>query len=456
MSNGRTIRVMSAALCAVALLACRTTESVSDASVIAATSPELPLAPRRVFERTAPRSALAAPTPLRPESSLEPPQPGEAPLVTVLAVPRALAVVVDDGEVRGPVADRPPRTPDSIDATRGAAATPRGAAERPAAHRLAPAETRTAAGAIVPTDRDASPMPRTDSDPTGVGDRRGERGDVAATAGEPSRNGIALADLAASGTPPAHAQGRDEAFPVSGDTETIRSVRPGDLFVVQLPGASWIFVGPTEGVEFLDRRAVASGVEFVFRLRESEDGDPVALRFESQDLAGGRRRIHTETVESTDDVGFADRGRPTDGDAFGARGSESDVAERSSAAGSALSDGGLAPDTEAMIAALESGEFDTAGVSEDRLRDMVALLGERAEHDSGVRLLEAMLGAGVAEGDWILYTLAQLLESPWEGRDVRRARGLYRRLVDEYPFSVHWDAARERIEFLNRHFFYIR
>ncbi|MCG8479478.1 MAG: hypothetical protein MI724_10310 [Spirochaetales bacterium] len=479
MNNGRTIRCMSVALCAVALLACRTTGPVSpaldpvEASVNAVPSgavespPELSLGPHHVFEGEAAPSggALTAPTPFRPEPSLEPPRPADVSFTTVLAFPRVASTVVavergTTGRPDGALA-RVSATPDSIDTSPGSALSPRGADEEPAA--VGPRETRVTVPrndptvATVDTDRDPSPVPRIDRNAAGVGNGRTERADAAPITEEaPSGNGMALADPAVSGTPPTNLRTREEAFPVSQDTETTRNVRPGDLFVVQLPGPSWIFVGPTEGVEFLDRRAVANGVEFVFRLRESEDGRPVALRFESQDLSDGRRRTHTETIESSDGIRLVDRDIPTDGEALRGSGSESDAAERSPAAASSLSEGDVAPATEAIVAALESGEFNTLGVSEEELRDRVVLLGERAEHDSKARLLEAMLGAGVLEGDWILYTSAQLFESPWEGRDIRRARALYRRLVDEYPFSLHWDAARERIEFLNRHFFYIR
>ncbi len=461
MNDGGRIRVVGVALLAAALIACRTIEPATDVpeSTVAQNPPELSLeAPYAVEEGFVSRDALVRPAPPRPEPSLAPSRPADGAFVAVLALPGvASAVTPGDEETRDGADDaevRAPSIPESIDTAPIAATSARDTGGRASAIRPAPVETRTnpvtttsadaSTGTTADTDDNPAPAPHGTASPSNVGDRSTERDDA-----------ISTSEVTRSGPSPTTERRRGEALAVSDDTEMTRSVRPGDLFVVQLPGPSWIFVGPTDGVEFVDRRAVATGVEFMFRLRESEDGRPVALRFESQDLADGRRRIHTETIESSDGIGLADRDTPGDGDPFRGVGSQSDSTERSPGTAS-LSDGDLAPDTEAIIEALGSGEFGTLGITEEDLRNRVTLLEERAEHDHRARLLEAMLDAGVVEGDWILYTLAQLLESPWDGRDIRRARALYRRLVDEYPFSFYWDAAEERIEFLNRHFFDIR
>lgn len=481
MSNGRLARVTSVALCILVTVACRTMEPISDtpdsatvsadlaASSVVDVVPEALLAPHRMHDTGgASESVLAAPDPPYPEPSLSPARPIDLSLDVALLPPGIAAAVAFEeagrGEVDSEVRDTSPTTPVET-AGRAAPATIE-PDERADTVRPTLPGSRTDSGAASAPDRSGTTPARADD--TQPSASRGDRS-PAIGSGRVAREPVA--DLPPSGgaAPPvdrapvssqgpsgAASTGREDAFPISQDTTTTRSVRPGDLFVVQLPGQSWIFVGPTDGVEFVDRRTVAAGIEFVFRLRESEDGSPVALRFESQDLVDGSRRTHTETVASSDSARLVQRddAMRTDGAAPGESGAEHDATLRGPAETSSVDD--LTLDTEEIIAALERGDSGALDASDEDLRQTVALLGERNEYALQGRLLEALLRAGMLEGDWILYTLARMFESPWDGRDIRRARDTYLRLVNEYPFSRYWDAAGERIEFLNRHFFYIR
>lgn len=58
--------------------------------------------------------------------------------------------------------------------------------------------------------------------------------------------------------------------------------------------------------------------------------------------------------------------------------------------------------------------------------------------------------------DEIYFRLAQLLEMPTDHRDLRRAVGLYERIVGDFPLSAHWEESESRIEYLNRHYFDVR
>lgn len=66
-----------------------------------------------------------------------------------------------------------------------------------------------------------------------------------------------------------------------------------------------------------------------------------------------------------------------------------------------------------------------------------------------------MRETGVGPFDWVLFRLAQTYEDEPD-RDLRRSRELYATIVGEFPLSRYWDASRERIEYLDRHFFIIR
>jgi outer membrane protein assembly factor BamD (BamD/ComL family) len=85
----------------------------------------------------------------------------------------------------------------------------------------------------------------------------------------------------------------------------------------------------------------------------------------------------------------------------------------------------------------------------------------RQEFDAGhveqaLTILDAMkrrFPVGTDEA-WWLY--GQLLEANSPSRDIRLALDYYRRLVSEYPQSSRFEAARQRIAYLERYYFNIR
>jgi hypothetical protein len=58
-----------------------------------------------------------------------------------------------------------------------------------------------------------------------------------------------------------------------------------------------------------------------------------------------------------------------------------------------------------------------------------------------------------AEADFIA---AQLLESDSPFRDIARARGLYQGILNGFPVSAFANPARERLQYIERHFFQVR
>lgn len=62
-------------------------------------------------------------------------------------------------------------------------------------------------------------------------------------------------------------------------------------------------------------------------------------------------------------------------------------------------------------------------------------------------------GAWIDEADFIL---AQLLETSEQFRDITRARQIYSDLLREHPESAFAGRARDRVEYINRHFFQVR
>jgi TolA-binding protein len=71
-------------------------------------------------------------------------------------------------------------------------------------------------------------------------------------------------------------------------------------------------------------------------------------------------------------------------------------------------------------------------------------------------ILDQYRAAYPGGSDEAYWLYGQALEANSPSRDIRRALDYYRRLVNEYPQSTRYDAARQRIAYLERFFFNIR
>ncbi|MFO8043970.1 MAG: hypothetical protein R6U25_12265 [Alkalispirochaeta sp.] len=230
------------------------------------------------------------------------------------------------------------------------------------------------------------------------------------------------------------------------DTSGERRVDPGQPFEVALPGRGWVYLGGGDELQFLDRTTQEGDVVFSFRGPAADTGstEPTTLEFESQDLATGRRTRHEERVlvaEGGDSASAGD-GRQPEGNAAG---------EDADAAGA-----GGASEEEAAAVGAGGVPTDLAQADYAELLARVDDLEAAGDHQGAVDLLEAMRREGMGRDDELIMRLAQLYESEWSGRDLPHARELYHRVVDNYPLSRWRGPARERIEYLNRHFFHIR
>ncbi len=76
----------------------------------------------------------------------------------------------------------------------------------------------------------------------------------------------------------------------------------------------------------------------------------------------------------------------------------------------------------------------------------------------GVKLLEAsLLMDNEPEGeDSLLFTLGDLYQNKTSIRDERKAAYFYKKLVDNYPASIYWDAARKEYMFIKRRYIDVR
>jgi hypothetical protein len=96
-----------------------------------------------------------------------------------------------------------------------------------------------------------------------------------------------------------------------------------------------------------------------------------------------------------------------------------------------------------------------AGSIEEALLAAKALEAQ-AKPQEAIDLLVSKLEASTRPGDELLWTLARLFESDFPGRSIKKSHAFYKRLMEEYPDSVHWDEAAERRAYIERFYIDIR
>lgn len=245
-------------------------------------------------------------------------------------------------------------------------------------------------------------------------------------------------------------------------TRAERTITAGQRFSISLRGTGWIFLGSSMPVDFIGRERFDDEVVFTFRSRvptaESQDLKPVIeLSFEMQDLTAGDRYRHEEQVMLAPPRRVGDSAIDTEPPSH-----RSDEVEPAGQAevlplnqrirNAAEREGSLTSEDETLLREiLDEGVEDPYATLAFVERLVTAPVGRET-----IELLEALLEQGSPRYDFILFSLARLYEEPGIHRDLKRSHDLYTKLTDEYPLSEYWERANARIEYLERHFFYIR
>ncbi len=250
-----------------------------------------------------------------------------------------------------------------------------------------------------------------------------------------------------------------------------RATRPGERFSITLVGPGWLFLGSSGPIDFIGRERRGNDTVFTFRKHgDNQDTEPIELSFEMQDLGTGERFRH-ETV-----VVVREEGSPATAQTHTGREEtppEVAPAPAPGAGGVASSDSRDDSSELPLVERLRDAgrqEGPISGAERTLLEELretrpdqpaetlafVDRLIRNEERTEAIALLETLLETGVSGYDRVLYRLASLYEEPGDKRDLARSRDLYRRLVEEYPLSEYWERATARVEFLERHFFFIR
>lgn len=232
------------------------------------------------------------------------------------------------------------------------------------------------------------------------------------------------------------------------------SSTPDELRVV-LPGAGWVYLGEENSgdLEFLRKDIDQDGsTRFVFRNPQLGD---YTLVFQKQDLSSGVLDEQRVTVSP--------------GDLQPARTVEipAPVQSEGSTPGEQVSTEGYAADRQSDDSQLpgqsagEPAETMTALEVPESIEAAVAAAEQAAaaqRFGAAIDLLEAFVARQEQSRglDEVYFRLGRLYEAPSDRRDMGRARGYYRHVVDGYPFSMLREDAEARVRYITRHFFQIR
>jgi tetratricopeptide (TPR) repeat protein len=100
----------------------------------------------------------------------------------------------------------------------------------------------------------------------------------------------------------------------------------------------------------------------------------------------------------------------------------------------------------------------TGAATEEQLYRTGLFYADRGRYGSAITFFEAYLERYYSGRDAgsVYYLLGTVYEKNTEYRDIKRARYCYRAVVNDYPTSIYWDQAQERLRYLDRHFFSVR
>jgi len=279
----------------------------------------------------------------------------------------------------------------------------------------------------------------------------------------------------------------------------------GTAISITLPGTGWIYVGNEYGSGTADLiRKTSVGGDDQFQFIVSQGGE-YGLWFQREDVGSGEivnQRIAVTAADSPEPepepvVGSRVAEVPSPGrvvsdhavvDDTVAANTVAEVPSWTDEVDAALSRGDRleagrvymrvisAGGDEGRLAARRYFELATDGTDINLLGDAIAALDESgglmsADLQTAMEQLRSADGnenpidsyeAIIASDrtfpgmDEAYFRLAGELRRPGQERDLKRARYLYVRIVDDFPLSRFWDQSAAAIEYLDRHFFEVR
>src|SRR5574344_377054 len=128
------------------------------------------------------------------------------------------------------------------------------------------------------------------------------------------------------------------------------------------------------------------------------------------------------------------------------------TASTKQAASTSGSGSATAPASTATASSLE----DTSALSSDDILSLAQKSYDSGKYADTLSYLNASFDKAVTRVDEGLYLQGQALEAKSEVRNIKSALDTYQSLVNDYPQSIDWEKANERITYLKRFYFNIR
>jgi len=253
--------------------------------------------------------------------------------------------------------------------------------------------------------------------------------------------------------------------------EIARSVSAEAGMRVEVPfdGTGWTYLGERtgrEGVTYETRRFEGAGLVFV--LLASKPGDYV-LRFQRQDALRGISYDELVALSVTPKPAVV-AAPATVASAAEAQGTAAPSGKAAATGGQVPAAQSAAPATPVAPAATGSAaphsvaaQPQAAPVATPSITETPTSLTiqARKELDAGraqgaIEALDRLLARYPTGTDEAFYVYALALEANGPLKDIKRAYAFYKKVCSYYPQSAFWDAAAERISYIERHYFEIR
>jgi hypothetical protein len=310
--------------------------------------------------------------------------------------------------------------------------------------------------------------------------------------------------------PPLTAASAPQAVPreaQDGEAELSRSVRvlTGQMLEIPFRGTGWVFLGEKNarrGVNYDSRRLDDEGQSFIFR---AQSPGVYYLTFNKQDLVrnyslndmvevtvvegspppsstpGERSRVVAgpRWPPAVEEAALA-RGAPEAGTQGAAQnagsggpaaarrqadGAPSALSAESAAEDDAKEGGAPAPASGALSALSAEGAAEDApsleGGAAAAASPLAYLAQAREElaagrYEEALRSLDSARDAGEDADDELWWLYGQSFESASPARDIKSALGAYQHILRNFPESVYYKRARDRVAYLNRFYFNLR
>ncbi len=205
---------------------------------------------------------------------------------------------------------------------------------------------------------------------------------------------------------------------------------------IGFPGTGWIFLGEVrkkDGIVFLSKSTEGGQTTFSFRVKNIGE---YTLEFQKQDLQKG-----TMEEEQVKVVVLA-------GEDY----------QRIFNQGTFVQEPPTTQEDRLIEQLKKSDPIEAASLNDEELLAAAQWYEANKRFSDAIAFLEEFIRKYPAYGaiDSIYFRLGKMYETPSDAMNIRKARICYKKVYDDFPLSSFAESAKERLQYIDRHFFNIR